>query len=142
VKRFLRRLLARTPRTPEGVPSQCPRCDAVICLEPTGSFGETTCPYCRGSLWFVQVLPFVLYYPSEEVSAAKREKIAAVVKRWAAVAIGQPGLLAVSDLDSIELVEFVLELEKLLGVRLTPDAVREMKSLADLIDFFVRECPD
>ncbi len=46
------------------------------------------------------------------------------------------------DLDSMELVEFVMEMEQILGVRLTEDAVREMKSLADLIDFFVRECPD
>ena len=42
----------------------------------------------------------------------------------------------------MELVEFVMELEKMLGVRLTPEAVRDMKSLADVIDFFVRECPD
>jgi hypothetical protein len=140
VKRILRRLLPAKPRTPEGVPSECPLCAAVICLEPAGALGETTCPYCRGSLWFVQVLPFALYYPQAEVSPAKREKIAAVVTKWAA-RNGQ-GQLAVADFGSMELVEFVLEMEKLLSVRLTEDAAREMKSLADLIDYFIRECPD
>jgi acyl carrier protein len=140
VKRFWRRLLPRKPRTQEGVPSQCPLCAAVICLEPTGSLGEATCPYCRGRLWFVQVFPHGLYYPNAEVSAAKRERIAAVVTKWAATS--RQGALAVDDLDSMELVAFVMEMEQMLGVRLTEDAVREMKSLADLIDFFVRECPD
>jgi acyl carrier protein len=140
VKRFFRRLWPRQPRTPEGVPSQCPLCAAVICLEPTGSFGEATCPYCQGRLWFVQVFPHGLYYPDAEVSAAKRQKIAAVVTKWAATS--RQRALAVDDLDSVELVAFVMEMEQMLGVRLTEEAVREMKSLADLIDYFVRECPD
>ncbi len=140
MKRFLRRILPKTKRTPEGVPSECPLCGKVICLEPTSSLGNAACPYCRGSLWFVQVLPYVLYYQQEEVSPGKREKLAAVVMKWGAKS-GQ-GPLAVADLDSVELVEFVMEMEKTLGMRLTPDAVREMKSLADLIDYFVRECPD
>ncbi len=140
MKRILRRLLPGKPRTPEGVPSQCPLCDAVICLEPAGPLGEAACPYCRGRLWFVQVLPFALYYPHDEVSPANRERIASVVMKWAA-RNGQ-GQLAVADFGSMELVEFVLEMEKTLGVRLHEDAAREMKSLADLIDYFVRECPD
>jgi hypothetical protein len=140
VKRFFRRLLPKRPRTPEGVPSQCPLCNAVICLEPSGALGEATCPYCRGRLWFVQVFPHGLYYPDAEVSQAKRQRIAAVMAKLAAM--GREGALAVDDLDSVELVAFVMEMEQMLGVRLTEDAVREMKSLADLIDFFVRECPD
>jgi len=140
VKRFFRRILPRKPRTPEGVPSRCPLCDAVICLEPTGSLGDATCPYCKRALWFVQVFPHALYYPAEEVSPAKRQKIAAVVTKWAATS--RQAALAVDDLDSVELVAFVMEMETILGVRLTEDAVRVMKSLADLIDFFVRECPD
>lgn len=140
MKRFFRRLLSKTPRTLEGVPSQCPLCAAIICLEPAGSLGEATCPYCRGRLWFVQVFPHGLYYPNAEVSPAKRQKIAAVVTKWAATT--RQGALAVDDLDSMELVELVLEMEQLLGVRLTEDAVREMKSLTDLLDFLVRECPD
>jgi acyl carrier protein len=140
VKRFFRRLLARQPRTPEGVPSQCPVCAAVICLEPTGSLGEATCPYCQRRLWFVQVFPHGLYYPDEEVSLVKRQKIAVVLTKWAAKT--RQGTLAVDDLDSMELVEIVMEMEQILGVSLTEEAVREMKSLADLIDYFVRECPD
>ena len=140
MKRFLRRLLPGKPRTPEGVPSQRPRCATVICLEPTGSLGEATCPYCRGRLWFVQVFPHRLYYPDQEVSPAKREKIAAIVDKWTAKT--RQGTLTVDDLDSMEIVEIVMEMEKTLGVRLTEEVVREMKSLADLIDYFVRECPD
>jgi acyl carrier protein len=140
VKRFLRRLWPGKPRTPEGVPTQCPLCAAVICLEPTGALGEATCPYCRGRLWFVQLFPHGLYYPDKDVSPAKRHKIAAVLDKWAAKM--QQGALTVDDLDSMEIVEIVLEMEVTLGVHLTEEVVREMKSLADLIDYFVRECPD
>jgi hypothetical protein len=140
VKRFFRRILPKKRRAPEGVPSECPLCDAVICLEPGGSHGEATCPYCRGALWFVQVFPHLLYYPSAEVSPGKRQKIEGVVTKWADAV--RQGPLAVEDLDSIELAEFVMEMEAILGARLTEDAVRHMKSLGDVLDFFVRECPE
>jgi len=91
-------------------------------------------------LWFVQVLPYILYYPNVEVSQGKREKIGSVLTRWGAKSPRGP--LAVADFDSMELVEFVMEIEKILEVPLTQEVVRDFKSLADLIDFFVRECAE
>ena len=66
MKSFLRRLLPRSPQTLEGVPSQCPRCDAVICLEPTTSLGEVACRHLTlVAVQLVDGLQVVLLRPAE-----------------------------------------------------------------------------
>jgi acyl carrier protein len=127
-------------RTPEGVPGHCPLCDAIICLEPSGPIGDAPCPYCGQLLWFVHVPPQICYFALDEVRAAKREKLAALLSRW--VKKDAAGNWLALDLESLDATEFILEAEAALGMRLDEEKTRDLRNLGDLIDYLVSESPD
>jgi acyl carrier protein len=128
----------KTPtRTPEGVPGNCPLCDAVICLEPSGPVGDAPCPYCGHLLWFVQLAGQVQYYSAEDVPATRRQKIYDVIANWARD--NEVDLNAVHELDSFDLAQLFLELESELCITITEKDARELRTLGDVIDHLVRE---
>jgi acyl carrier protein len=124
-------------RTPEGVPGNCPLCDAVICLEPSGPVGDAPCPYCGSLLWFVRLAGQVQYYPLDEIPATKRQKIYNAIAGWAA----ESGfdLTAIHELDSFDLAQLFLQVESELGVTISEKAARKMRTLGDVIDYLVRD---
>ena len=124
-------------RTPEGVPGNCPICDAVICLEPSGPVGDAPCPYCGSLLWFVQLAGQVQYYAVEEIPVTKRRKIYDAIANWAR----DSGIdfNAVHVLDSFDLAQLFLELESALGIKIAEKDARNLRTLGDVIDLLVRD---
>jgi uncharacterized paraquat-inducible protein A len=41
-------------RTPEGWPSRCPVCGKKVCVEPSRSMHDATCPHCGVLLWLAK----------------------------------------------------------------------------------------
>jgi acyl carrier protein len=77
-------------RTPEGTPNRCPVCGHGFRIEPSQPFGDAPCPACGTLLWF----------------------------EWAAARLGvspdalRAGRLDELGLDSLDVVELVMELEE------------------------------
>jgi acyl carrier protein len=126
----------KTPsRPPEGVPGNCPVCGAVICLEPSGPVGDVPCPYCGQLLWFVQLWRHVKYFRAEDVAPTVRRKIHDVIAAWARK--NGRDLWYFHDLDSLDMVELILDLETELGVTISLEDARNLKNVGDVIDHIV-----
>lgn len=94
-------------RTPEGVPNHCPVCGADPCIEPSQPFGEAPCPNCGALLWFVSIDSTMhLGRSSDELWDDIAERFG--VDREAVRA----GRWNEFGLDSLDLVELVMELEE------------------------------
>jgi acyl carrier protein len=124
-------------RIPEGVPGPCPACDALICLEPSVAAGDAPCPYCGHLLWFVHFAGKMLYYRQEEVAAPRRQKIAEVLAQWSQK--HRLDLRLADQLDSLELVDVFHELERGMGVRISEQSARRIRTFRDVIDLLVLE---
>jgi acyl carrier protein len=124
-------------RTPEGVPGNCPICNAVLCLEPSDPVGDAPCPYCGHLLWFVRLANQVKYYPQEDIAATKRQRLYEAIANWARDA--GIDLRAIHNLDSFDLAQLFLELERSLGVTITSAQARNLRTLGDVIDHLVRD---
>src|SRR5262249_61026 len=97
------------------------------------------CPYCRGPLWFVHLPPRLCYYGADEASPAKRDKIVGLLRRWMkADAAGWTRF----RWDAPDAAGFLSEIERDFGRAMSLRDIATIRSLADLIDFLVRECPD
>jgi acyl carrier protein len=122
-------------RTPEGVPGNCPVCDAVLCLEPVAAVGGAPCPYCDRPLWFVHFAGHMLFYPEEAVSEVRRQRFAAAFMQ-----VGQKqglDLRMQDELDSLDLIDIFRELERAMGVHISEKTARQIRNVRDLIDLLV-----
>jgi acyl carrier protein len=135
--------------TPEGWPGLCPVCESVVCVEPPALTGDAPCPHCGHLLWFVNVSPRARFYRSEDVSAGKRVQVQAALeviysRLNAGVPAerggGTPGLEL--GLDSLDLLELVMQIEADLGVTIPDGAAARFRTLGELVDYLVRELPD
>lgn len=116
-------------RTPEGVPGQCPICEKLICVDPSLPTGDVPCPRCGTLLWFVVAEGAYRFYPQGDISPRKKQLLE---------------LLANAPTDSLEFVEFVMELEEEFGSDGggLAEKMQEMRSIGDFIDYIIREMPD
>jgi hypothetical protein len=137
---------ADTPKV-QAVPGRCPGCEAVLCLEPTKATGEVPCPYCGRALWFLRFYhrrPEMHYYVAEDVSPRKRAAILKACGRW--VTLEDPGGWARMHLDSLGLVEFILELEGDLGPKGVEQGLekfpRELTSFGEFLDWVIYDWPE
>src|SRR5579885_2489359 len=104
-------------RTPEGAPNRCPVCGGDVRIEPSVPFGDAPCPKCGTLLWFVgftnETRLFFEYEAAEEI----RERVIEVLAGHLGVSRQQlesdPALL--EKMDSLDLVELVMELEEEFG---------------------------
>ena len=106
-------------RTPEGLPHRCPVCGKVAAIEPSSPGGDSTCPSCGHLLWWLRD------------QFASKLRIDPNVVHLAAT-IDELGI------DSLDIVEFVMEVEEELGVELPQEEVERMRTVADLVRLIKR----
>jgi hypothetical protein len=94
-------------RTPEGSPNRCPVCGSAVYVELAQPFGDAPCPACGTLLWFVEVEKGLRFVDPE--TAGLVDPVAGRLgvdpemirnRRWEETGI-----------DSLDLVELVMELE-------------------------------
>ena len=95
-------------RTAEGTPNSCPTCGESICIEPSAPFGDAPCPICGSLVWFV-VLDRCVHLINSKHTAV----IDALATRFGITSEAvQKGGLAQLGLDSLDIVEVVMDLEE------------------------------
>jgi acyl carrier protein len=129
-------------RTPEGSFNRCPVCGADVCIEPSVPAGDAPCPNCGHLLWFLAIGATVRFYDRGRISEAKRhaaERIAQfLVERRKATAAAPRGAAEDLGLDSLDLVELVMELEEEFEITIPDDQAEKFKTVGDAIDYLER----
>jgi acyl carrier protein len=103
-------------RTPEGSPNRCPVCNKDVRIESSLPFGDAPCPNCGCLLWFVGMPEdrAVFEYAAAELL---RERTIELIAKNLGVRKEQveanPSLA--TDLDSLDVVELVMDLEEEFG---------------------------
>jgi hypothetical protein len=95
-------------RTPEGVPNHCPVCGHAFNIEPSKPFGDAPCPACGTLLWFVTNGEGARFFDPE--AGGLIELVAA--RLGVSPDAVRTGRLAEFGLDSLDVVELVMELEE------------------------------
>jgi acyl carrier protein len=107
-------------RTPEGTPHRCPICGQVAKLAPSYPGGDSVCPACGHLLWQFRDRAF-------QASGVAKELIKF-----------ETSLRDELGIDSLDLVELIMELEEETGTTI-PDAVAaRFKSVRDVIEYLRR----
>jgi acyl carrier protein len=129
-------------RTPEGAFNRCPLCGADIFIEPSLPSGDAPCPECGHLLWFLNVGGAVCFYGKGEISELQRRVgglIIEFVGRRAKVRVAGPSdALDDLGLDSLDVVELVMELEEEFDITIPDDHAERMKTIRDVLDFIER----
>ena len=99
-------------RTPEGLPNQCPFCDARVKLEPSTPTGDAPCPCCGSLLWFVKTKADHWLFEHGWMTTEFREYLAARVAE------------SPHELDSLDLVELVMECEDAFDISIPDEDVK------------------
>jgi acyl carrier protein len=99
-------------RTPEGVPNHCPVCGTALRIEPSQPLGDAPCPRCGHLLWFIC-----------NKLGVKTEQISR--KTSFAEDLG---------VDSLDIVELVMEFEEEYGVTIPDDQAERIKTVGDAIN--------
>jgi acyl carrier protein len=92
-------------------------------------------------LWFLRVANSIRYYPRDDLPAQTREQLAAFLARWFARRNGSSGTSWGERvrLDSLDVAEFLTELEGTFHVRISEAEARRWRSAGDLIDYVVQK---
>lgn len=98
-------------RTSEGTPNHCPVCGHAFRIEPSQPFGDAPCPACGSLLWFVAVGERPRYFNPD---ADGRVGLVAGQLGISLDAV-RSGRLDELGLDSLDVVELIMELEEQLG---------------------------
>lgn len=101
-------------RTPEGEPAACPVCGEVVWIEPSLYFYDAPCPRCGQLLWFLRLgSQNILLRPGDEALAKGILKSVAEFSGVDELELQRnPDYFERLDLDSLDLVELVLEFEE------------------------------
>jgi hypothetical protein len=104
-------------RTPEGDPAECPICGARARVEPSLNFGDAPCPSCGSLQWFVRVGDHRFYFAPS--GSARRGDLADILAELLELdreeLMRDPSILDRLDLDSLDLVELVMQYEDEFG---------------------------
>lgn len=95
-------------RTPEGTPNHCPVCNSTFRIEPSQPFGDAPCPACGTLLWFIAGGEGPRFFDPE--ASGLVEVVAA--RLGASTDAVRAGRLDELGLDSLDVVELVMELEQ------------------------------
>jgi acyl carrier protein len=106
-------------RTPEGLPHRCPLCGQESSLEPSFPGGDSTCPNCGHLLWWFRDRLGISADLSPEMFAF------------------DSSLMSDLGLDSLDLVELIIELEEEFGVTIPDEAAESITTVADAIRYIV-----
>lgn len=100
-------------RTPEGQPHQCPVCGEVAALEPSFPGGDACCPRCGQLLWW-----FRDHYDRFGFNSPKHVSLQ---------------LRLEEAIDSLDLVELIMELEEALEITIPEDEVWRLGTVEDVV---------
>jgi acyl carrier protein len=135
-------------RTPENSLGRCLVCAAEVVVESSYPAGDAPCPGCGALLWFVRTSQGLRLYDEETVPLEKRLRIAAALDRiyadFGAVRAGVPAgetIFRELGMDSLDVVEMVMELEQEFGITISDEEAEGMGCLGDLIDMLTRCSP-
>ena len=103
-------------RTPEGSPHKCPLCGAISNLEPAFPGGDAVCPACGQLVWWFR--------------DRYGERLAEMLETLS--------LDSTLKLDSLDVVELIMELEEEFDLEILREDVERMKTFADFIRFLRR----
>jgi acyl carrier protein len=110
-------------RTPEGMPSNCPLCGATTNIEYSEPAGDAQCPNCGHLLW------------------ASAQLVQTFTKRFEEVFGTSPGAITANtrftDLgaDSLDAVEFVMEMEEEFDINIPDDAAEHIQTIGDAVRY-------
>ena len=128
-------------RTPGGAPNRCPICAAAIHVEPSNPPGDAPCPNCGTLLWFSKT-PDGLWFYDEETARPIRRRILDLICDNLGVNKEQLtydlSFAEVPGVDSLDLVEFIMEIEEELEIAIPDEDAAKIKTIRDLIDYLLR----
>jgi acyl carrier protein len=107
-------------RTPEGSPHECPICGKVSLLEPCYPGGDSVCPGCGHLLWLFR----------ERVS--KNSGVPLEQIRFETLLSDEIGM------DSLDLVEAVMEVEEQAGITIPDEIAENFRSVRDVVEYLRR----
>ena len=115
-------------RTPEGLPFRCPVCAFEFRLEASSGSRDVTCPRCGHLVWLLDILS--RYIASREMHGGE--------------ATDNPARLLEEDLDSLELVEFImwLEDENDFDIKINEADYGQIRSISDVLRLIEDQLPD
>ena len=107
-------------RTPEGTPHRCPICGQVANLEPSYPGGDSVCPACGHLLWQFRDRVF-------QASGVGHQLIKF-----------ETSLRDELGIDSLDLVELIMELEERTDPTIPDEVAARFKSVGDVIQYLRR----
>jgi acyl carrier protein len=102
-------------RTPEGDGAKCPFCQAQVSVERSVVFGDAVCPHCGQLLWFTRLAGETRLFDTQLTETARDRVLDIAAQRLGidrARILNNPNLLNELQADSLDLVEFIMELEE------------------------------
>lgn len=116
-------------RTPEGLPSHCPLCGAKTNLEFSGPADDAPCPSCGCLLWKSgQILDFTRTFLADSQGAPADE-------------IGPETLLEELQVDSLDLVQLVMELEDEFKLTVPDEDYDQIRTVGDAVRYVAKQQP-
>jgi acyl carrier protein len=112
--------LTVSSRTPEGLPARCPICGNSFLLEPSFPAGDVPCPSCGHLLWWFHER-FVQFAGPITPGSRLREDL---------------------KVDSLEIVELVMELEAELRIKIPDNEYERIRTVGDLLRYVRNLRPD
>ena len=110
-------------RSPEGLPSECPLCNAKTNIEFSDPAGDAPCPNCGHLLW------------------ASAQLVQSVTRRYADALGTAPGAINANTrfadfaADSLDTVEMVMELEEEYDVNIPDDVAQRIQTVGDAVRY-------
>lgn len=108
--------MAISSRTPEGLPHRCPVCGEIAALEPSYPGGDACCPACGQLLWEFRDQLTRRGVPSE---------------------ISLDADFADLGMESLDLVELVMDLEEKYNVSITDEDAASLRTVNDAIRYIL-----
>jgi acyl carrier protein len=110
--------------------------------EPSKRYGEAACPQCGKRLWFARQRDGVWFHDAER-AAAIRERVRLVVGHNLGI---EPSAVKDSTsfmqdmgADTLDIVEFVMELEKEFKISIPDEHAERILTVGDLVDYLLRQ---
>jgi acyl carrier protein len=104
-------------RTPEGVPHRCPVCGNESAVEPSDPGGDACCPSCGHLLWW-----FRDRLVRDAGTAPERVMLSS-------------SFVDDLGLDSLDIVELIMELEEEFHIQVPDDEARRIKTVSGAIRY-------
>jgi acyl carrier protein len=121
-------------RTPEGLPHRCPTCGEIVSVEPSFPGGDSTCPACGQLLWSQSDRSHGPH--AGDLLGWLRE----LGKRHGADPEQMRLEMPLQDLglDSLDIVEMVMEIEQEFGLTVPDSEAEQVKTVGDLLRLIER----